>query len=224
MRTFDEIARASPEYVEALYQQFRRDPASVDERWALLFKGYEFGAGIGAERRFRGDAWPGGGRPRPRLPRARPSGRRRRSPGSRTPVTPASRSRRVRLSRDATWTARWTAGPSAAWRPPRSASCWRRCERSYCGTLGVEYLSLSDKAQREWLQERIERSGNHAGPDRRGPPPHPRAARGRRDVRAVPPREVRRPEALLARGRRGADPAARRARRGRGGSSARARS
>ena len=43
MRTFDEIARASPEYVEALYQQFRRDPASVDERWALLFKGYEFG-------------------------------------------------------------------------------------------------------------------------------------------------------------------------------------
>jgi len=43
MSTFDEIARASPEYVEALYQQFRRDPASVDERWALLFKGYEFG-------------------------------------------------------------------------------------------------------------------------------------------------------------------------------------
>ncbi len=43
MSTFDEIARASPEYVEALYQQFRRDPASVDERWALLFEGYEFG-------------------------------------------------------------------------------------------------------------------------------------------------------------------------------------
>jgi len=35
-------------------------------------------------------------------------------------------------------------------------------ERSYCGTLGVEYLSLSDKAQREWLQERIERSGDQA--------------------------------------------------------------
>ena len=35
-------------------------------------------------------------------------------------------------------------------------------ERSYCGTLGVEYLSLSDKAQREWLQERIERPGDQA--------------------------------------------------------------
>ena len=33
-------------------------------------------------------------------------------------------------------------------------------ERSYCGTLGVEYLSLSDKAQREWTQERVERAGN----------------------------------------------------------------
>jgi len=27
---------------------------------------------------------------------------------------------------------------------------------TYCGTLGVEYLSVADKARREWLQERME--------------------------------------------------------------------
>ena len=35
--------------------------------------------------------------------------------------------------------------------------------RAYCGTLGVEYLSISDKAQREWLQERMERLRATAG-------------------------------------------------------------
>ena len=34
----DAIARANPEYLEALYQQYRRDPGSVDERWALVFR------------------------------------------------------------------------------------------------------------------------------------------------------------------------------------------
>ena len=41
MWTMDEIARANPEYVEALYQEYLRDPASVDERWAMVFAGYD---------------------------------------------------------------------------------------------------------------------------------------------------------------------------------------
>jgi 2-oxoglutarate dehydrogenase E1 component len=31
---------------------------------------------------------------------------------------------------------------------------------TYGGTLGVEYLMISDKAQREWLQERMEPTRN----------------------------------------------------------------
>ena len=44
MSLLDDLARANPEYVDALYRQFQRDPASVDERWALVFAGYEFAA------------------------------------------------------------------------------------------------------------------------------------------------------------------------------------
>ena len=44
---------------------------------------------------------------------------------------------------------------------------------------------------------------------RRAAPPHPRAADRRRDARALPAHEIRRPEALLRRGRRDDDPDAR---------------
>ena len=42
MAWLDEILRASPDYVESLYAEYRRDPASVDERWAQIFAGYEW--------------------------------------------------------------------------------------------------------------------------------------------------------------------------------------
>ncbi len=48
MNFLDFIARANPEYVEGLYRQFKDDPASVDERWALVFAGYEFATRNGA--------------------------------------------------------------------------------------------------------------------------------------------------------------------------------
>jgi len=45
----DFIARANPEYVDALYRQFLRDPTSVDEHWALFFAGVEVGRGDGTQ-------------------------------------------------------------------------------------------------------------------------------------------------------------------------------
>ena len=41
--SLERIARTNPKYVEELYRQYRRDPRSVPEDWALVFKGYEFG-------------------------------------------------------------------------------------------------------------------------------------------------------------------------------------
>jgi 2-oxoglutarate dehydrogenase complex dehydrogenase (E1) component-like enzyme len=41
----DHLARANPDYVASLYEQFRKDPKSVDEPWRLVFAGYEFGLG-----------------------------------------------------------------------------------------------------------------------------------------------------------------------------------
>ena len=216
MRTFDEIARASPEYVEALYQQFRRDPASVDERWALLFTGYEFGAGIGAERRSRGTR----GQAVADLVHAY-----RELGHLVADVDPLARGRRSHSlldldefgfresDLDREMDCRAFRGLETA--PLRELLA--ALERTYCGTLGVEYLALSDKAQREWLQERIERAANQ-------PPLTPEERR--RILELLVAAETFEqflhakfvgPEALLPGGCRGADPAARRPRRGRGG-------
>ena len=157
MSTFDEIARASPEYVDRLYQRFRQDPASVDERWALLFKGYEFGRESGGARRVRG---PGGGGPRPRIPGARAIWPltwilwREDPDPTRCSALDEFGFHESDLDREMDCRA-FRGLANATLRELLAA-----LRSTYCGTLGVEYLSLADKAQREWLQERIEPSGN----------------------------------------------------------------
>ena len=74
--------------------------------------------------------------------------------------------------------------------------------QTYCGSIGAEYMYISDPAQKRWIQQRLEsvRSTPTFSADREAA--HPRAAdRGRRP-RALPAHQVRRPEALLARRRR----------------------
>src|SRR5437879_7871229 len=48
MLPFDEIARANPEYVDALYREYLRDPTAVDEGWALVFAGFDLALRDGA--------------------------------------------------------------------------------------------------------------------------------------------------------------------------------
>ena len=73
---------------------------------------------------------------------------------------------------------------------------------TYCGTIGAEYMYITDPAQKRWMQERLESIRSQAELQRRAEEAHPRAAdRGRRP-RALPAHQVRRPEALLARRRR----------------------
>jgi len=161
MSTFDEIARASPEYVEALYQQFRRDPASVDERWALLFKGDELGQESGPS---DGPAGMGGQAVADLVHGYRELGY---LVADVDPLARGPRSHSLldldefgfrESDLDREMDCRAFRGLETA--PLRELLA--ALGRAYCGTLGVEYLSLSDKAQREWLQERIERSGNQA--------------------------------------------------------------
>jgi 2-oxoglutarate dehydrogenase E1 component len=159
MSTFDEIARTSPEYVEALYQQFQNDPASVDERWALLFQGYEFGQKAAAS---DGSAGTGGQAVADLVHGYRELGY------LVADVDPLDRGVRSHSLLDLEEFG-FSEGDldrrmdCRAFRGLETASLRELLTAlgdAYCGTLGVEYLSLSDKTQREWLQERIERSGN----------------------------------------------------------------
>ena len=73
---------------------------------------------------------------------------------------------------------------------------------TYCGTIGAEYMHITDPTEKRWWQQRLESIRSKPTFTRRGEDPHPRAADRRRRPRALPAHQVRRPEALLARRRR----------------------
>jgi 2-oxoglutarate dehydrogenase E1 component len=146
---FDEVARANPEYVDALYREYLRDPAAVDERWALVFAGFDLalrdgvrGGGSIAElvHTYRelghlvADLDPLGGSPREH-PLLR--------------LTELGFTERD-LDRAVDWTP-FKGGERGTLRELIEA-----LRETYGGTLGVEYLPVADKARREWLQERME--------------------------------------------------------------------
>src|SRR5438132_963893 len=154
MLPFDEIARANPDYVDALYREYLRDPASVDERWALVFAGFDLA--------LRDGAHPGGSVPE--LVHAY-----RELGHLVADLDPLGGSPRehplLRLSelgfseRDLDRVVDWAPFKGGTRGPLRELIAALR--ETYCGTLGVEYLSVADKARREWLQERMEPRRNH---------------------------------------------------------------
>jgi 2-oxoglutarate dehydrogenase E1 component len=157
----DFIARANPDYVESLYRQFKADPSSVDERWALVFAGYEFAAAaplssaassepalrvsdlVEAYRNFGhliADLDPLG-----HSPRSHPY---------------------LELERFGFGSADLA----------RTVSSGKFCgagdelplgelldalRETYCGTFAVEVLDIRDKEQRDWLEQKMERTRNH---------------------------------------------------------------
>ncbi len=42
MNTLERVSLANAEYVDEQYRRYLADPASVDERWALFFAGFDF--------------------------------------------------------------------------------------------------------------------------------------------------------------------------------------
>src|SRR5882724_9369042 len=149
MLPFDEIARANPEYVDALYREYLRDPAAVDERWALVFAGFDLALRDGARsggsvaelvHSFRelghlvADLDPLGGSPREHpLLGLRELGLTERD-----------------LDREVDWApfAPGTRGPVRA--------LLEALRATYAGTLAVEYLGIADKERRDWVRERFE--------------------------------------------------------------------
>jgi 2-oxoglutarate dehydrogenase E1 component len=157
----DELTRANPAYVTSLWEDYRRDPRSVDERWALIFAGIEYGLAMreaapdaGAASRdgalaldvaeivhtFRelghlvADLDPLGHSPREHpLLSLRELG-----------LTEPD------LDREVDW-APFAPGTRGSLRALLDA-----LRATYAGTLAVEYLGIADKARRDWVRERIE--------------------------------------------------------------------
>jgi len=146
---FDEIARANPEYVDALYREYLREPAAVDERWALVFAGFDLALRDGARAGGSIDELVHSYRELGHLVADLDplGGSAREHPLLRLPELGFT-------ERDLDRIVDWAPFRGGTRGPLRELIAALR--ETYCGTLGVEYLSVADKARREWLQERME--------------------------------------------------------------------
>ncbi|HEV8614294.1 MAG TPA: 2-oxoglutarate dehydrogenase E1 component [Methylomirabilota bacterium] len=155
MLPLDEIVRANPAYVESLYRDWRRDPASVDGRWALFFAGYDLARG-------------GTGAPT-RAPEIAELVHAYRELGHLVadldPLGHSPRQHPLLQLEELGFDPR-DLDRVVDWEPFRGGARGTLRElvdalaETYCRTLGVEYLAISDKDRRAWLAERIEARRN----------------------------------------------------------------
>ena len=159
MDTFDSIARANPEYVAALYRRYREDPRAVDEAWALVFAGYDFARSEHPDTMATGRT----------VPSVADLVHSYRELGHLVAdLNPLDRSPRrhplLELTEfgfeEADLDRVVDCAPFRSLRRAPLRDLAVALRDTYCATLGVEYLTISDKAQRDWLQERMEPSRN----------------------------------------------------------------
>ena len=170
MVNLDFINRVNAEYVDSLYQEYLRDPQSVDPQWALFFAGFEAG---------RGALPSGNGAAAPAALVAPPAVERNigvfdlihsyRELGHLiASLDPLGHSDTSHPLLEPSEFGFGDADLERVVECPSFKGCssavlrdlitWLRA--TYCGTLGVEYMHISDKEQRLWLQERMEPTRN----------------------------------------------------------------
>jgi 2-oxoglutarate dehydrogenase E1 component len=157
----DFVNRANADYIERLYEQYQRDPRSLDEFWQAYFAGFETAGGRG----FHPATGAEGEKPRALtigvhnlvhsyrelghfVAKLDPLGHDRPNHPllelSQFNISPQDLDRHV--------------GP-ATFKGPTDGTLRDLIEKlraTYCRTIGVEFTDISDKVQRDWLIEHME--------------------------------------------------------------------
>jgi 2-oxoglutarate dehydrogenase E1 component len=162
MQLADSFSRANADYIERMYEQYCSDPASLDGHWTAFFAGFEAG---------------GARTSRATMPATAPDSQGLLAQGvydlvhsyrelghfvaqldplgHRRPDHPLLELSEFDLS-DADLDRQVGAGSFLGPVDGSLRGLIGSLRATYCGTLGVEYMGISDKDQRVWLQERME--------------------------------------------------------------------
>jgi len=156
--------RANSDYLEQLYQRYQRDPRSVDERWRAFFSDMDRGTAPAGRREAAAAASPAPGDGlftigvRDLVHSFRelghfvanldPLGHNRPN----HPLLELSEFNMTAEDLDRQVGSGGFLGPTDG----TLRDLIDKLLRTYCGTLGVEFMYISDKNQREWLAQRME--------------------------------------------------------------------
>jgi len=174
MDTSDFINRSNAEYIERLYQQYQTDPRSLDLNWQAFFAGLELA---------------GGGRLKPGVLTGTAAAAAGGEAGCDTlgvEIADLVHSYRELghfianldpLGHNRTTHPLLEMSEFGLKMEDMGRTCGNggvlgttdgtvrdlltKLRATYCSTLGVQYMDISDKAQREWLQQRMEPALNH---------------------------------------------------------------
>ena len=161
MRPLDFFQQANADYLERLHEEYLRDPDSVDPQWAIFFAGFEAGAS------------------EPQAPRPAPQDETSRelATGVQDLVHSYRELGHFMARLDPLGNGRYQhplleldqfglseddldrhVGSGTFLGPTDGTlrSLIEQLKATYCGTIGVEYMTIADKHQREWLQQRME--------------------------------------------------------------------
>ncbi|MEX2174003.1 MAG: 2-oxoglutarate dehydrogenase E1 component [Pirellulaceae bacterium] len=165
MQPLDFFHRANADYLERLHAQYRRDPHSVGREWQAFFAGFQAGSEsspttrrpIGDERQPADDRLAEGAYDLVHSYRELGHCIAKLDPlGHDRPPHPLLELGEFGLSEADL--DRPIGRPGNFLGPPAGTLRELRAQltTTYCGTLGIEYMEITDPAQRTWLQERME--------------------------------------------------------------------
>src|SRR4051794_6597056 len=169
MEALDFVNRANADYVDRLYQQYKQDPRLVEPQWQAFFQGFEVGNGRTAptvsvqHQKAAGDSGLLAIEIADLVHSYRELGHfvAKLDPlGHHRPNHPLLDLSEFHLS-DADLDRQVGRDGFLTQTDGTLRDLVQKLRTTYCDTIGAEFMFISDKAQREWLLQRMEPTLNH---------------------------------------------------------------
>ncbi len=162
MRDFSYVYNAHPSFIEAMFQQYKSDPNSVEDGWRVFFDGFEF-ASTSMNGHAEGETSSSAINPKEFQVFSLIKGFRNR--GHLLSKTNPIRDRRDRKPHlnladfglsDADLDTRFYIGKEVGLNNPTLRELIDHLNMVYCHSIGIEYHHIQDREKRRWLRTRME--------------------------------------------------------------------
>jgi len=162
MDTQSFINSSDPDTIDKLYQDFLNDPQSVTDDWRLFFEGFEFAREDYKPRPVSAEEYPSEFKVLSLINAYRQRGHlftRTNPVRTRRKYTPTLDYENFDLT-EADLKTIYQAGNNIGIGPATLGKIIEHLEKTYCGSIGAEYMYIRQPGELEWLQKRMELNYN----------------------------------------------------------------
>lgn len=170
MKDFSFVTNSHPAYIESLYQEYRKDPATVDPEWTKFFEGFDFAVSNANGKAVTAAAGPGLPVSSEQLVKELGVYRLIQAYRKKGHLIAKTNPIRERMDRhanldlkyfgltDADLKAEFFAGQVIGMGKTSLEKILQRVKSIYANTVGIEFTYINDAVRIEWLQKELEES------------------------------------------------------------------